>query len=130
MEAWPSDQETLVAAGKPLPPWAAAAAAAAWEEPGDITRQVSAAGLEASSIIPNERSHVSVKGQTSTWRFTCARGGAAAATGRTCCSSCCIGSNRPFWVSSSGGSSIFRVLVHSGRNKPEQSLASIDEIWE
>lgn len=34
-EAFPSDLETQGAGGSPLPPWAAA-----WEEPGDITRQV------------------------------------------------------------------------------------------
>lgn len=47
-----------MAAGNPLPQWAAAAAAA-WEEPGDITRQVSAAGLAASSNSSSERSKVS-----------------------------------------------------------------------
>lgn len=71
-----------------------------------------------------------VRGQVkvnSAGRFTCARGGAAAATGTACCSSCCSGSDRPFWVSSSGGSSIFRVLVHSGRNKQSRiSLSGRD----
>lgn len=39
-EAFPSDPGTQGAGGSPLPPWAAA-----WEEPGDITRQVTAAGF-------------------------------------------------------------------------------------
>lgn len=59
MAAWPSDQETPVAGGNWLAPWAAAAAAAAWKKPGDITRQISAAVLAATLTSSSERSQVS-----------------------------------------------------------------------
>lgn len=47
---------------------------------------------------------------------TCARGAAGAATGNTCVSSGCCGSERPLWVSSSGRSRVFLTALHSGDN--------------
>lgn len=53
---------------------------------------------------------------------TCAGGAAVAATGNTCVSSGCCGSERPLWVSSSRRPRVFLTPLHSGDKVSTSSI--------